>query len=221
MSNPEQTTQPSSATPNPSIIDSSEFQGLLEKLHTNNDREILVDIIKEQEHLEQEMEQNIMSNPYMDILENMENLNNHVIACPGFSVEDHSKLILAEVELRLDLRKMEEVLADMDLKALKISDISERGEYVAGIFQKGLDMKLEILRKLRRVYHDLPSLTPDELKFIDERLDNMEQAQDVPLTRGRMIEIYLETWDKQRHSTIPFVILKEALFLLSLPKPET
>lgn len=221
MSNPEQTTQPSSATPNPSIIDSSEFQGLLEKLHTNNDREILVDIIKEQEHLEQEMEQNIMSNPYMDILENMENLNNHVIACPGFSVEDHSKLILAEVELRLDLRKMEEVLADMDLKALKISDISERGEYVAGIFQKGLDMKLEILRKLRRVYHDLPSLTPDELKFIDERLDNMEQAQDVPLTRGRMIEIYLETWDKHRHSTIPFVILKEALFLLSLPKPET
>ena len=141
MSNPEQTTQPSSATPNPSIIDSPEFQRILEKLHTDNEREFLVDIIKDHEHLEQEMKENIASNP-SSILENMEKLNNVIFKFLGLDVEDRLKLMSAEVEIHLDVGKMKEVIAVMDLTALKISDISERGDYIACVADKRLEMKL-------------------------------------------------------------------------------
>lgn len=99
------------------------------------------------------------------------------------------------MEIHLDVGKMKEVIAVMALATLKISDISERGDYIASVADKSLEMKLEVLGKLRRVYYDVPSLTPDQLKFIDERLDNVEQAQDVRLTRGRRNEINLAISD--------------------------
>ncbi|CAN3375781.1 hypothetical protein DIURU_003789 [Diutina rugosa] len=203
MSIPEETIPAAPSTPS-SIVDSPKFQQILNKLNSDNDRESLTEIIKEQEGTKYPEEyaysvQDLVSSSIAKC---------HQIAStiPGIDPRYFPKL--AHAYIRFALQPKENPLVTT------LGQISQGQAYDSdAAMKKHFEQTANVVADARRISHNTRGLTPEHLKRIDDVLDTVVPTQmaDYAAMYEKVQGPYME---KALRSSIPPEIMAEAFLLL-------
>ena len=196
---------PVAPTPYSSIIDSPEFQKIMEKLDNDEDRRKLVEIMEDDELAMQKVKKaKLSSSVWLTIA----NLNASVLLPLALDQRNRHKLFVGLYEVRSFEKYNENPMHNVLEQILKGQryDIDEAREMM-------FKMKADTVGKIKDVYHSLQGPTPGQLEYIDNALDNVVQAQVSNHYEG--LQKYRETMmDKIMRYKLPPSILSEAFLLV-------
>lgn len=203
MSSPEGTIPAAPSTPS-SIVDSPKFQQILNKLNSNNDRESLTEIIKEQEGTKypQEYAYSVQDLVLLSIAE----CNQTVLTIPGIDPRYRPKLALAYLQFALQPKENPLVTT--------LSQILQGQAYDSdAAMKKHFEQTANIVADARRIFHNIQGLTPEHLKRIDDVLDTVVPTQ-VANYEAMYEKVQGPYMEKALRSSIPPEVMAEAFLLL-------
>ncbi|CAN3371957.1 hypothetical protein DIURU_002531 [Diutina rugosa] len=196
---------PVAPTPYSSIIDSPEFQKIMEKLDNDEDRRKLVEIMEDDELAMQKVKKaKLSSSVWLTIA----NLNASVLLPSALDQRNRHKLFVGLYEVRSFEKYNENPMHNVleQISKGQRYDIDEAREMM-------FKMKADTVGKIKDVYHSLQGPTPGQLEYIDNALDNVVQAQVSNHYEG--LQKYRETMmDKIMRYKLPPSILSEAFLLV-------
>ncbi|CAN3376372.1 hypothetical protein DIURU_003773 [Diutina rugosa] len=154
-----------------SVVDTLEFQQLLEGLNDDNDRQIMTEVITDQETLLGD--RRVSLSPFVsDVITDLSSFVS--LKCEGIDFAVLGKLCNMILESRIGLKQMWAPMssASRQMRQGQDYDIDHAREE---IFRR----MASVVANARNVFHSLEYLTTDDLEYIDSTLDLV-----VPTSRG-------------------------------------
>lgn len=167
------------------IINSPNFQKLLEKLETKEQRQEMVQFAHDNYVYKVRFQETVRNKTDPDIMSTLTALFKYVKGIPKIKPEECAKMALGYAEAEQELEHRKQMVKDTLTAMLATNDSTERRRLGKDAIRKVAALDEAIITRVREICHDIYGLHISHKEFIDQKLDE--------LSRGHMSFIRAES----------------------------
>lgn len=167
------------------IINSPNFQKLLEKLDTKEQRQEMVQFAHDNYVYKVRFQETVRNKTDPDIMSTLTTLVQYVNGIPKIKPEERAKMALGYAEAQQELEHRKQMVKDTLTAMLATNDSTERRCLGKDAIRKVAALDEAIITRVREICHDIYGLHISHKEFIDQKLDE--------LSRGHMSFIRAES----------------------------
>lgn len=155
------------------IINSPNFQKLLEKLDTKEQRQEMVQFAHDNYVYKVRFQETVRNKSDPDILATLTTLVEYVNGIPKIEPEERAKMALGYAEAEQELEHRKQMVKDTLTTMLATNDSTERRRLGKDAIRKVAALDEAIITRVREICRDIYGLHINHKEFIDQKLDEL------------------------------------------------